>query len=207
MELLLACGSSLLPERWRGRWAHAGLPLGAATHLTAGAQILGAFFVFGFSLWRHFHTPIPSAVGEAIGAGADSAVAPGAFWFIVFWFSPRGLFTLWLLGEGVVRFLHAFHGEPLATLPLALIAGALALWGKTRPPPPKRADRVTLEGDLLTIASAEPYDWDATTTIRHADRLWRVRETSWAGGVWPHVYVLEPAPAEHLLRRVVDYPL
>jgi hypothetical protein len=207
VELLLACGLCLLPERWRSRWAHDGLPFGLATHLTAFAQIIGAFFVFGFSLWRHFHTPIPSAVGDAIEAGADSAVAPGAFWFIVFWFTARGLFTLWLLGEGVVRFLHAFHDEPVATLPLALIAGVVALLRKTRPPPPKRADRVTLDGDLLTIASAEPYDWDATTTIRRGDRLWRVRETRWDPGVWPHVYVLEPAPTEHLLRRVVDYPL
>jgi hypothetical protein len=105
-----------------------------------------------------------------------------------------------------VRFLHAFHGEATPTLPLALVDSAARLVRAARPAPARRADRVTLDGDELTIASSELYDWDALTIVRYDARLWRVRDRRRAGGAWPHVQVLEPAPAEHVVRRIVDYP-
>jgi hypothetical protein len=197
VELLLACLVSLLPERWRARWAHGSLPFGTATKITAGGQIVGAFFLLGYTVWSHFHVRVDDP--DALGFGF------GAYWFIVYWLTPRGLLTGWLLVEGVVRFLHSFHDEPLATLPLVLVDGAARLLRRVKPPPPPRPDRVTLEGDALTIAAATPYDWSRVTTVRYAGRLWRVRDTRWAGGAWPHVYELEPAPDEHLIRGIVEY--
>jgi hypothetical protein len=206
MELLFACGACLLPERWRSRWHHRALPFGTATRLTAGVELLGAFFVFGYALSSHFRAPEAELQGAVVDAVADNAAAAGAFWFVVFWFTWRGLLVSWLLVEGVVRFLHSFNEEPLTTLPLALVDGGWRVWRSLRPPPPPLPDRVTLEDTRLTIASVTPYDWDALTTVRHAGRDWRLRETRWATGAWRHVYILEPAPVEHLLRRVVEYP-
>jgi hypothetical protein len=196
VELLLAAFIGLLPARWRARYEPA-WPLGSGARLEGGVQMLAVVPLGAVFYLAHHHAP------EGIGSNAEGFVF-GAADFLLFFFSFRGALVLWLFLEGGVRYLHSFHDEPLATLPLAVIEAVVQAI-KRRPPPPPPPDEVVADGDRLIIRAAQAKNWDELTTVRFGDRLWRLKQIHQAPGSHPHEYELELAPDHHVVRRLVRY--
>jgi hypothetical protein len=66
-------------------------------------------------------------------------------------------------------------------------------------------DRVEATTGRVVITAAKSRDWDAMTTIRYDERLWRLEECRPLGDGTVQ-YVLEPVPEHHVVRQLVRYP-
>lgn len=201
---------SFLPEDTRRRLGLDHLPLAAATFVSAFIEVLSALLimVFGFRAYRFEHY---QAVTNPQDGYAPAMVFGATLWVGFLLFSPAGLFSIYLVIEGVIRIAAAATGSACGSLGPFLIERfflAQLSAAKQRALPRLVPDEVRPSDARggLEIWTCRNRGWDDLTTLEIDGAYYHIVEhREHDSGVRPHVYAIAPIPSSWIMRGIVAY--
>jgi hypothetical protein len=210
LRFLLGMVSSLLPARFRARYAWAfasagnAIASGAVELLACLVLLIYRYFVFANLQLSGIST---EATAKAAEAGGETAVmGMGMFVLAEYLIQPLTLLLVYFAIEGLARGAAAIaSGEVVASLPLQLLGlayGKAAAVQQERELGPPVEDLVQPgSGDFaLVIASCRPKPWTNMTTIAYEDRLFELVRAESACPPRRWVYVLRKRPEGKVVR-------
>jgi hypothetical protein len=235
MHLLLALFAAWAPRRlWRG-W-----PSLPCETMAVPAAVLGMLLAawVGLGGFLDYATRAASGLTDAAleaarrpGASGHTTALPllasatslPAFLF----FTPRGLFSLYLGLSSVLRFVAALTGDPMGDPAATVVDAVVHRKVEEARVTARERERHALEGaavpdvlvegaavglphaSLVVVASREKPDWTYGTFVVTAERWYKIgrREDRQLGGWLRALYPLSPVGAAEVIRRSVAYEL
>ncbi len=206
---LATCLASLLPEERRLRSPLFVRDLGPAATLVTGLAQLAAGLTLGILWFMDYRLAFYRGTVAAGFPGGDlgTMFGYGSVMYLGYFLTLPAIGASYVFLEGGIRSLSVVIArESCGSLVVWAACAAAGAWrrrGERREARARRPDVLTpCDDGRLLLETDVRRDWDALTTIGHAERLYRLAAGAGGSPSRRHRYTLEPAPACHLVRRI-----